>query len=78
MLLGLHTFDMNPDLTWQDTLVELGYQVQHMNEIHEKYPGKENTQKREELLKPHRKICIELHYIRIKLLQEKHGSVYQT
>lgn len=42
-----------------------------MSDIHEQYPGKENTKVREMLLKPYRDCCVNLHYGRIKINQHE-------
>lgn len=57
------------DLSWAETTALIAEQAQLMNIIHEKYPGKENSTLRDRLCKPHRDICIALHYRRIELLQ---------
>jgi len=42
-----------------------------MSDIHDQYPGKENTKVREMLLKPYRDCCVNLHYGRIKINQHE-------
>ena len=42
-------------------------QAKLMDAIHEQYPGKENSKKREELLRPHRKYCTDIYYQRMGL-----------
>ena len=56
---------------WEETVNSIQEQSKLMDAIHEKYPGKENRKIRDDLCKPHRDICVELHYHRIKLLIER-------
>lgn len=54
---------------WQQTLGSLTEQASLMDAIHEAHPGKENRQLRDELCRPHRSICVRLHYRRIELVR---------
>ena len=58
------------DTLWQKTLDSLSYRSKLLDEIHEKYPGKDNRVLRDSLCKPHRDICVQLHYERINLVRK--------
>lgn len=57
------------DLSWQETTELIAEQARLMDIIHEKYPGKENRALRDQLCRPHRDMCISLHYRRIELIR---------
>lgn len=57
------------DQTWGQTTQSLQVQAQLLDAIHEAYPGKEQRQQREDLCRPHREICVRLHYRRIALVR---------
>lgn len=57
-----HEFDRTAEV--------LSFLAKQMSDIHETYPGKENQNLRENLLKPYRDCCKVLHYERIRLNRE--------
>lgn len=57
------------DLSWEQTGQSLQVQARLLDAIHEAYPGKDQRQQREDLCRPHREICVRLHYRRIALVR---------
>ena len=61
-----------PELqSWWQTLDSIAEQARLMDAIHEAHPGKENRALRDELCKPHRAVCVRLHYRRIALVSNR-------
>lgn len=55
---------------WNKSTKALQILSKTISHIHECYPGKENTDEREENLKPLREACIKIGYWRYELVQE--------
>ena len=59
---------------WYKSTKALEILTQTLSEIHETYPGKENTDAREEQLKPLREACIKIGYWRYQLVKEMRNT----
>ena len=61
--------DVVAAMSWYATTAAIRAEALKMDEVHAKYPGKENRKEREAALRPYIAACVSLHYRRIALVR---------
>lgn len=65
--------DIIGTMSWDETITAIKAESLKMDEIHIKFPGKENRREREIALRPYTAACVSLHYRRIDLVRFNTG-----